>query len=327
MTRSAFIAMPRAVGAGSAQVEMTIEGRHGTFLVRYKNKRGTLAALIRMLAWPFTARAAAKELKRTNEELQERFLELEAARAKLDRQATLLRTAHSVNELVQRNLDLGCTLETVASALVEQAGFLGAEIELADGGQIARSGIADFGDVRSSPLTARGGGRWPRCGGSQPGADREQLVDAAFVAERWATLDSAISDRSRAVGRAAPRARQAHGQLAQTVDRCEAPCPASGSSATSARDRTPLAIIMVAADDILLRAGPALEARARAGLGVVIDSARLLVRLVDELLLPPQTRASSAWRRATDLVCSSLRSRSRPAADAAGIGSHAARRP
>jgi len=83
MTRGAFIAMPRLVGAGSADVTLSIEGRVGTFTVSYRNKRGTLAGLFRLLAWPFTARAAARELQRTNEELQSRFLELETARAKL----------------------------------------------------------------------------------------------------------------------------------------------------------------------------------------------------------------------------------------------------
>jgi signal transduction histidine kinase len=331
MTRGAFIAMPRAVGAGSAYVEMTIDGRSGTFLVRYKNKRGTLAALIRMLAWPFTARAAAKELKRTNEELQERFLELESARAKLDRQATLLRTAHSVNELVQRNLDLGCTLDTVTSALVEQAGFLGAEIELADGGQVARSGIADFAEVSlDRPLTARGGQPLATLRvAPRPGADREQLDELlAFVVPNLAmTLENAIyrTDLERLVEQRTGELRQAHDELARTVDQLR---EAQGARERffgniSHEIRTPLAIIMVAADDILLRAGPSLEARARAGLGVITDSARKLVRLVDELLLLAAGQEGK-FRMApepTDFVSlvAQIALAWQPAADAAGL--------
>ena len=84
MTRGAFIGMPRLVGAGYADVELSITGHVGEFRVRYKNRRGTAASLVRWLAMPFTAKAAARELKRTNEELQERFVALEQTQRELD---------------------------------------------------------------------------------------------------------------------------------------------------------------------------------------------------------------------------------------------------
>jgi signal transduction histidine kinase len=90
MTRGAFIAMPRLVGSGSADVDMTIDGRIGVYRVRYRNKRGTLSALLRWLLWPFRARSAAKELKAAHEELQERFYELETAHEQIQRQAAAL---------------------------------------------------------------------------------------------------------------------------------------------------------------------------------------------------------------------------------------------
>src|SRR5262249_10729209 len=49
--------------------------------------------------------------------------------------------------------------------------------------------------------------------------------------------------------------------------------------------RTPLSLILLAANDIETRAGRALDERARRGLGAVTDAAHKLVRLVDELLL------------------------------------------
>src|SRR4051812_10010274 len=130
MTRGAFIAMPRLVGAGDANVDMAIDDRVGSYRVRYKHRRGTLASVLRVFTWPFTARAAARELKEAHETLIERYLEIEDARARLNRQATQLRTAHSVNDLVQRDLDLSRTLDTVARALVDEAGFAWAEIRL-----------------------------------------------------------------------------------------------------------------------------------------------------------------------------------------------------
>ncbi len=84
MTRGAFIGMPRLVGAGYADVDLSIVGHVGEFRVTYKNRRGTAASLFRWLAMPFTAKAAARELKRTNEELQERFVVLEQTQRELD---------------------------------------------------------------------------------------------------------------------------------------------------------------------------------------------------------------------------------------------------
>ena len=85
MTRGPFKAMPRLVGAGDADVDMKIEGRVGTFRCLYKNKRGTLASLVRWISLPFTARAAARELQAANEELQQRYYELEQARAEVEK--------------------------------------------------------------------------------------------------------------------------------------------------------------------------------------------------------------------------------------------------
>src|SRR3954470_12135895 len=122
MTRGAFIAMPRLVGAGDANVDMAIDDRVGSYRVRYQHRRGTLSSVLRVFTWPFTARAAARELKEAHETLIERYSEIEDARARLSRQATQLRTAHTVNDLVQRDLELSRTLDTVARALVDEAG-------------------------------------------------------------------------------------------------------------------------------------------------------------------------------------------------------------
>ncbi|HEY6173618.1 MAG TPA: hypothetical protein VIX73_04205, partial [Kofleriaceae bacterium] len=163
MTRGAFISMPRLVGAGDAAVEMSIDDRLGTYRVHYNRRRSTLASVLRALSWPFTARAAARELKDAHESLIERYLEIEDARAKLDRQATQLRTAHAVNDLVARDLDLGRTLATMAKALVDEAGFAWAEIALCDTVQTdpgsprsARFGTDDHEVPLERPLQARG---------------------------------------------------------------------------------------------------------------------------------------------------------------------------
>ena len=277
MTRGAYIGIPRLVGAGTAKVEMTIEGRVGTFRVQYKNRRGTLSALFRALRWPFTARAAARELQRSNEELQSRFYELEDARSKIDRQATQLHTAHVVNELVQRDLDLARTLETVVKALVEEAGFAGAEIETADK-QKARAGDAEHDAPLVRRLVSHGG---------QPMA---QLVIApkrdADLVERNALLDFIVPSLSMAVENATYRTNLERLVEERTAELSEAQGARERFFAHISHEiRTPLTIITLAVSDVAHRTRDALDARAKRNLDAVNDAARKLVRLVDELLL------------------------------------------
>ena len=285
MTRGAFIGMPRLVGAGDADVDMKIEDRVGTYRVRYKNKLGTLSSLVRILTWPFTVRAAARELQRTNEELQERFYELEDARSKLERQAMRLRTAHTVNELVQRDLDLPSTLEAVVGVLVGHGGFASAELRLAESGDRVTRGDGEHEAPVTRPLEGRGG--------SVIGEVTVVARRGADHRERNELLDFLLPTISMAVENAIYRVglerlvEQRTTELASTVVQLR---DAQGArerffANISHEIRTPLSIILLAASDIDARAGSLLDARSRSGLGAVTESARKLVRLVDELLL------------------------------------------
>src|SRR5215831_7918082 len=289
---------------------MSIDDRLGTFRVRYNRRRSTLGSVLRVLSWPFTARAAARELKDAHENLIERYLEIEDARTKLDRQATQLRTAHAVNDLVARDLDLGRTLDTMARALVDEAGFAWAEIALCDRvatdpGAVRSARFGGDGDPARDdaplerPLQARGGeliGQLrvaPRPGASRD--ERDELL--AFIAPTLAmALQNALSYQAladyrsgleRLVDQRTGELRQARDQLAGTVVELR--------EAQGARERffgnitheirTPLSLILLAAADTANRAGAVLDERARRNLGAVTDAAHKLVRLVDELLL------------------------------------------
>ena len=277
MTRGAFIGIPRLVGAGTAKVDMTIEGRVGTFRVTYKNRRGTLSALIRLLRWPFTARAAARELQRSNEELQARFYELEDARSKIDRQATQLHTAHVVNELVQRDLDLERTLETVVTALVDEAGFPWAEIETTDG-QRARFGEEEHEIPLVRKLVSHGG---------QPmGELHVAPKKCADLVERNALLDFIVPSLSMAVENATYRTNLERLVEERTAELSEAQGARERFFAHISHEiRTPLTIITLAVSDVVHRGRDVLDARSKKNLDAVNDAARKLVRLVDELLL------------------------------------------
>jgi signal transduction histidine kinase len=277
MTRGAFIGIPRVVGAGPAKVEMTIEGRVGTFRVQYKNRRGTLSALVRLLRWPFTARAAARELQRSNEELQARFYELEDARSKIDRQATQLHTAHIVNELVQRDLDLARTLETVVTALVEEAGFAWAEARTADG-QDARHGDEEHEPPLIRELVSHGG--------QSMGTLHVAAKHGADLVERNALLDFIVPSLSMAVENATYRTSLELLVEQRTAELREAQGARERFFAHISHEiRTPLTIITLAVSDVVHRSRDVLDPRAKRNLDAANDAARKLVRLVDELLL------------------------------------------
>src|SRR5690606_24614395 len=103
--------------------------RGGRYYIKVPQGIPLLTRIWRVVTWPFAVRAAAKELREAHEALQERYGELESARAKLDRQAARLRTAHAINDLIHHDLDLKRTLHAIARALVEEASFQGAKIQ------------------------------------------------------------------------------------------------------------------------------------------------------------------------------------------------------
>jgi len=306
ITKGNFEEMPRLLGYPAARVELERISRGGRFHITVPRRTSLFARLWRVVTWPFTVRSAARELKEAHETLIERYLELEDARIKLDRQATQLRTAHSVNDLVQRDLDLARTLDTVAKALVDEAGFAWAEITLRTGEtsesgavRVARFGVAEHGAPLERALAARGGEVIGDLRVAlKPGAhrdEREELI--AFIAPTVAiALQNALSYQAladyragleRVVDERTRELRDARDQLAGTVVELR--------EAQGARERffgnitheirTPLSLILLAIADIRTRAGSVLDARAHENLGSVADAANKLLRLVDELLL------------------------------------------
>jgi hypothetical protein len=80
--------IPRLLGLPRSTVTLTPLPRGGRFHIIVPERTPLLTRVWRALIWPFTVRSAARELKAAHETLIERYLEIEDARAKLDRQAT-----------------------------------------------------------------------------------------------------------------------------------------------------------------------------------------------------------------------------------------------
>jgi hypothetical protein len=106
LTKGSLEEIPRLLGYPAANVELERIPQGGRYHITIRQRTRLATRILRTLTWPFTVRAAARELRDAHETLIERYHEIEDAKAQLDRQATQLRTAHTDNELVQRDLDL-----------------------------------------------------------------------------------------------------------------------------------------------------------------------------------------------------------------------------
>ncbi|MDB4963540.1 MAG: hypothetical protein JWP01_3539 [Myxococcales bacterium] len=288
--------LPALLGLQRSKVVLTRIERGARFNITVPKGTPLLRRMWRFLMRPFAMRGAARELKEAHETLLERYEQLEDARMKLDRQAARLRTAHTVNDLVQRDVALDRTLDTIAKVLVDEAGFTWARITVAAvDTEIPLS--AEFGAGHQAgallrTLEARGGQRVGEIsvaiGKDADLVEREDLLD--FVTPALAiALQNAIyrSGLERLVDVRTAELKLATEQLEANVVQLR---DAQGARERffgniSHEIRTPLSIIMLAAADIDNRAGKLLDDRSKSGLGAVNDSARKLVRLVDELLL------------------------------------------
>ncbi len=341
VTKGNLEEMPRLLGYPAAFVRLERIPRGARFHIRVPQRTPFLTRTRQAVSWPFTVRAAALQLKEAHETLRDRYEQLEDAQSRLDIQATRLRTAHTISELIHGDLDLQRTVETVAKALVEQASYAWAEIKLS----AVELPAVEFGTRNGETpvqrtLTAGVAvlGEISVC--AKANADRlerEELL--VFVLPTLAmAIQNAIAYRElaeykagleRIVDERTAELRQARDQLAGSVVQLR--------EAQEARERffgnisheirTPLSLILLAAADIDRRAGHMLDDRARGGLGAVSDAARKLVRLVDELLLLAAGQADKL-KIATEptdicLLLQHLVSAWRPAAEAAGHELHA----
>ncbi|MBI3179724.1 MAG: HAMP domain-containing histidine kinase, partial [Deltaproteobacteria bacterium] len=253
---------------------------------------------------PFTVRAAARELKEAHETLLDRYEQLEDVRTQLDRQATRLRTAHRVNELIQADLDLERTVDAIADALIDEAHLAGVELDVdvtMDDVPIQRAtrrGAATGTPLRRE-LAAQG---THRIGELRvfvaEGADVDEteallafLVPSVSMALVNSITFRVVEDYRKALERrVAARTRDLHtarDELTATVRRLEEVQLDRERlfQNISHEIRTPLVLILLAVDAVLAAHRPRLDARSIDHLDTVTTSARKLVRLVDELLL------------------------------------------
>ncbi|MFO0679273.1 MAG: ATP-binding protein [Polyangiaceae bacterium] len=305
ITKGALAAVPTLLGQRPANVILTSLARGAEFEVRYVAVPSLVSRFLRWLARPITIWYAARELKAANEILTERYYELDSARSAISRQATQLRTAHTISVAVHKNLDLDQTIEAVADALVSVAGFVGVEVAVTavvDDVKVERNSTLGTPSNRvepiDAPLTSRsrvlGSVRvWPSPDSDY--AERRDLL-AFILPSVAAALDDALAftelqryrtDLEIRVAEKTTELVRRDADLRATIEDLK--------KAQATRDRifaninheirTPLALIMLLARDIVRHMGDSADAVTQDSLQRIEISSRKLVRLVDTLLL------------------------------------------
>ena len=329
--------MPTLLGYPPAKIDIARIPRGARYHIHIPNRVRFLTRLRRAVTWPFTVRAAARELQEAHETLLERYAELDTAKSALDRQRAVLATAYRMGQRIWGERDPGSITQAIAKALVELAGFSGASVEVSPAGrgelvERATAGVT----VGDGAVTLDLSGRGDVAGGIAVMVADTNAPDSADDAHRLLdlvapTIALALANAFHQknlevlVDQRTAELRQARDQMSGTVEQQR---EAQGARERffgniSHEIRTPLSLILLAASDIKQRAGAALDDRAQAGLSSVADAARKLVRLVDEVLLlaAGQEDKLQLAPEPTDMVplIGHLVSAWRPAAEAAGL--------
>jgi signal transduction histidine kinase len=308
ISKGAIASMPTLLGYPEAQVGLRFDGADAVFDVTMQPKR---RSLIRSAFQAVTGRyETAEELLATNEALTRRLEELSAANDRihaqadlLDRQAKRLALAHEIGKVIHGTYDLHATLDRIAVALLEHTDAVGVRIQI--GMEVAGNVVTAEATAGTVEGVASSAALPIEIRSSAVGTLRifagvetfEQGLDASLeyvlpvlamaidharayreLAQYQRGLEKLVDERTAELSRA-------RDDLADTV--------AQLRDAQSARERifanishdirTPLSVILLACGDIEARA--VLDERARADLASVVESARRLLRLVDELLL------------------------------------------
>ncbi|HUJ56906.1 MAG TPA: HAMP domain-containing sensor histidine kinase [Kofleriaceae bacterium] len=121
------IELPRLLGAPASEVTLTPLPNGGRYHIKLAPHNPLRRKIWRFLIWPFTARTAAKELKAAHETLQERYNELEAAKAKLvEHQANLEKQVEErTHDLREARDDLAANVEQLKEAQGARERFFG----------------------------------------------------------------------------------------------------------------------------------------------------------------------------------------------------------
>ena len=283
---------------------MRVEGQTALYEIVHPVGGGFLSWFRKALLWPISIRAAARELKDAHEVLEKRYAELAGARAVLALQATQLSVAHTISQLIHRDLDVERTLHAMAEALVNAGGYAAADVHLStvvDNSLVelrATEGEKTAGEPILAALLSRGrviGDVRVWHAPEHDPRERGQLLEFVLPTLSMA-LDNAISFRELAQYRDSLELRVA--ERTAELRRRATSWPQTVRSLEEAQEvrdrifaninheiRTPLTLVQLAVSDVKRRLRRRSTTARMHQLDGIEMSTRKLLRLVDDLLL------------------------------------------
>ena len=156
-----FRGMPKVLGLPEAKVDVEYTERGARYTVQVPQGGGWLTRMRKAALFPFTARAAAQELKEAHEILLARYTELEQARGVLANQAEQLQTVNDLGRELAKHTELAELGEAVMKLLLERFSCTGGILWVIrhDGEEpvpVRESGTRSDGPPRSFALTTGG---------------------------------------------------------------------------------------------------------------------------------------------------------------------------
>jgi signal transduction histidine kinase len=309
LTIGGFIAIPQVVGLKRAQVTMEALSDGARYHIKYPRGGGAIPQIVKWLARPFRANAAARQLMDMNATLESRYQELDDARQRLAAQAIQLETANAIGKRVHEAIEFEKVTAAIVESLVAVGGFARAELRATptvDGATVERmsaQGQACEGDAPIEIALERGGAKlgrlavWPRSGDDRK--ERSALLDSvaatitmaldnAFaydaLADYQVNLERKVEERTRELRQAIEERDRIFANINHEI-------------------RTPLTLVLMAAQGIAQREKQGLHDDSRREIEGIGESARKVLRLVDEMLLlaAGQTRKLALNRATCDL--------------------------
>ena len=126
------------VGLKSYKIELSITPTGGIFTISWI-KVGWFTKLKTWINWLFNIRKALADLTQSHDELSDNYNKLAESQKQLTKQTTQLNTAYNITKSIRQTSDVDKTLNAITEALVNDAGFSSAYIEL-------------FKDIEGSPI-------------------------------------------------------------------------------------------------------------------------------------------------------------------------------
>ena len=129
MSKGVWEQLGYQVGLKEFKISLSIMSNGGVYIVSWSDN-GFFTGFKKRIHWLFNVRKVFIDLTESHEELLNNYNKLAVSKKLLQKQTTQLTTAYNITKSIRQSLDIDKTLNTITYALVNDAGFSSAKIEL-----------------------------------------------------------------------------------------------------------------------------------------------------------------------------------------------------